>query len=123
MPRVIYCQSPKYCSISSCVSFVWAMKELTIPAELDGIPVTVIGWPTLRAGVKKVIIPEGITTLRQFTLGSSTVRTVELPRSLVSVEDGAFRSCENLREIKLAKDHPALEYTKGMLFSSAQVWA
>ena len=95
-------------------------EELTFPAELNGIPVTVIGdgigW-VLRAGVKKVIVPEGITTIRWSALSCITLRTVELPRSLVSVEDGAFLSCENLREIRLADDHPALEYKKGMLLS------
>lgn len=95
-------------------------EELTFPAELNGIPVTAIGegiGRILRVGVKKVTVPEGITTLRWSSLSCSTLRTVELPRSLVSVEDGAFLSCENLREIKLATDHPALEYTKGMLIS------
>ena len=38
--------------------------ELTVPAELDGIPVTVIGEVSWWYGVKKVIIPEGVTTLR-----------------------------------------------------------
>ncbi len=93
-------------------------EELTIPTELDGIQVTMIGqhvswW----YGLKKLIVPEGITTLRWSSLSCSTLRTVELPYSLVSVEDGALMYCENLREIKLPSDHPTLELTKGMLFS------
>ena len=93
-------------------------ETLTIPAELDGIPVTVIGehisWGY---GLKKLIVPEGITTLRRSSLSCGTLRTVELPRSLVTVEDGALMNCENLREIRLPSDHPALELMKGMLFS------
>ena len=93
-------------------------EELTIPTELDGIPVTVIGehvswW----YGLKRIIVPEGITILKWSSLSCITLRSVELPRSLIFVEDGTLLNCENLREIKLPSDHPTLEFTKGMLIS------
>ncbi|MBR2086285.1 MAG: leucine-rich repeat protein [Oscillospiraceae bacterium] len=95
--------------------------ELTIPAELDGKPVTSVGAyafaentvltsVTIPDSVKSIgnsaftkctrltwiTIPEGVTTIGQSAFASTNLSYVKLPESIISIEPSAFVWCSEL---------------------------
>jgi len=83
--------------------------EVTIPGELNGIPVRRIGigqysWPSLffNKGVTGLTIENGIRELRPYALYYSTSLTnVNLPTSLTTIEEHSFRDCLSLKNINI----------------------
>lgn len=70
-------------------------KDLTIPSELDGHPVTAIGDFAFQRGdaaeLKSVVIPKGVTTIGWHAFDNQQqLREVSLPESLKTIEDSAF---------------------------------
>ena len=76
-----------------------ASGVLTIPQEIDSVPVTAIGenafssHNNLIEGLTEVIIPEGVTTIgfRAF-YGADDIAKVSLPKSLLSIDSQNFTS-------------------------------
>lgn len=54
-----------------------------------------------RLSIKEVVIPEGVVGLEYDAFNGSNVETVRLPSSLKEIGNGAFASCEKLKEIKI----------------------
>ncbi|MBO7161803.1 MAG: leucine-rich repeat domain-containing protein [Clostridia bacterium] len=100
-------------------------KDVVVPTELDGKPVTVIGDSCFyrNESVETVIVPEGIevietaafyccTSLRRASLPEScssygeklfswctSLESIKLPSGMTSVPDYAFNNCTSLSEI------------------------
>ena len=72
------------------------LAKLELPSQLDGHPVTSLGDYSLAA--------------------CSKLRIVTLPDSLVTMGKNPFAYCKELREIKVAPDHPAFATIDGVLF-------
>ena len=71
-------------------------EELTVPAELDGHPVTSIGdWA--------------------FD-GCDSLTSITLPDGVISIGANPFASCEQLTRITVSPDHPTLATIDGVLF-------
>ena len=81
--------------------------ELTIPATLDGYPVTIIGDQAFVEcdGLTSVIIPEGVTGIywRAFAF-CSNLTSVTLPDSLLSIGSDTFQNCTALTSIDLPEN-------------------
>ena len=70
--------------------------EVSIPAVIEGKPVTVIGSQAFKAKetLEKVIIPEGITAIEYDAFdGCSVLTDVTFPSTLSRISDNAFRNC------------------------------
>lgn len=96
-------------------------EELELPAELDGVPVTVVGYLAfLYYSPSRVTLPEGIS---EFQFGAfyenDRITSVTLPHSLAVMNDNPFINCPNLSEIILPEDHAVFEITGGMLMHRA----
>ena len=63
------------------VAYTGEANDLTIPAELGGAPLTVIGPSAFK--------------------GKSSIRRVEIPDTVTEIGDSAFFRCRNLSYIKL----------------------
>ena len=72
--------------------------------------------PSTYEGPTKIVIPEGVTTIRKgaFSLCEGLV-SVSLPDSLTLIEDGAFDGCSRLAEIHVSPDHPVFAVVGGAL--------
>lgn len=78
-----------------------------IPAMYEGVPVTAIDPDALsgRTDIVKVVLPEGIQTIRWFTFGGCTaLSSITVPDSLTSIEAYAFSGCKALRYLEVPKD-------------------
>lgn len=81
-----------------------AEGELDIPAEIDGLPVTVIGEDAFR-GCKyltKVIVPDTVTSIGAAAFAACTALTeVSLPNGITSIKDSAFEFCTKLKTVNI----------------------
>lgn len=96
---------------------------LVIPAELDGIPVSSIGYNAfnLSDSLISVTIPEGVTSIAAQAFSVCRALTdVTLPDSLASIGSNPFESCTVLRNIHISADHPLLATIDGVLFNKAE---
>lgn len=81
--------------------------NLTIPAEIDGKPVTEIGDGCFQGMVclKRVHVPEGITRIGDYAFECcSALQRIYFPDSLKEIGDGAFSGCGHLTLADL-QDH------------------
>ena len=120
--------------------------DQTLPAELDGHPVSANGdaaFP-LYLTLTSITIPEGVTSIGNYAFTESyNLTSIILPDTLVSIGDGAFYGCASLTsltipdsvtsigsnpfsdcyhltDILVSSDHPLLEIVDGVLFSKAE---
>ena len=79
-------------------------EKLTIPARIEGLPVTVIGEYafSLCHNLREVILPEGVLRLEGEAFSwCENLTTVTLPETLSVIGTSAFAYCENLTNINL----------------------
>lgn len=79
-------------------------KDVVIPTELEGKPVTVIGDSCFyrNSSIETVIVPEGIEIIETAAFYCCTsLRRASLPESCVSFGEKLFSWCEALESIKL----------------------
>ncbi len=98
-----------------------AAEELTVPAELDGVQVAVIGKGAIQTGrepaLTRLVFSEGITTLRRLSISCDTLQEIVIPDSLAILEGNPFWSVGPNCEFHFSENHPVLEMREGMLFS------
>lgn len=87
-----------------------ALTNLEIPAQVDGLPVRVIGERAFTSsgdlsGTEKIetlVIPEGVVLIDRFAFsGCVNLKSVTLPDTLLSIAYGAFRDCRSLSDLRL----------------------
>lgn len=109
--------------------------DVTIPSEIDGVPVVAIGDSAFRGNkaIENVTISEGITriddlafsgceNLKSITLPDSLtfigmntfswyndIKTITIPAGVNSMGDNPFYYCERLKEIKISPDNTTYE--------------
>ncbi len=118
--------------------------SLTIPSEIDGLPVTSIANSALRdrTALTSVSIPgsvvkigdqafsgctaltvvrivEGVSSIgTQSFYGCTALRSLTLPASITTVPGNAFQLCENLVSIAVEADNPAFTAVDGCLYTA-----
>ena len=83
-----------------------AGRVVSVPAEIEGLPVTWIGVNAFRdSGVTDVTLPEGLEGIdaRAFAF-CRALRKISLPDSLKQVCEAAFRGCGQLEEICIPRN-------------------
>lgn len=76
--------------------------KITIPSEIDGIPVTTVGDSSFGGctNLAKVTIPESVTSIGVGAfLNCSNLLKIAIPDSVKSIGDMAFWDCLNLTEV------------------------
>lgn len=80
-------------------SYNGKLKNVVIPAEVDGEPVTAVAAYAFadNTGITSVVIPEGVTDIGDFAFANcAALKSVTLPASLKTIGDGAFLHCARL---------------------------
>ncbi len=90
--------------------YIGTDSEVTIPSFIDDLPVVSIETLAFYgANVKKVVISEGITTLKdEVFFYSSVLESVKLPSTIKTVGQGVFRDCVNLKTVTFAENSGVL---------------
>lgn len=75
--------------------------NVTVPAVIDGKPVWYIGEAFYKnKSVEKVVLPEGLKVVSGFD-GCTQLREINIPSTVVKVDNFAFANCESLKTIQL----------------------
>ncbi len=80
------------------------LKDITIPSEIDGLPVTAIGESafTWKSQLNSVVISEGIRRIEYCGFSSCRFLTsVKLPQSLEYIGENGFDGCDRLKDIEI----------------------
>jgi len=83
------------------------VTELTVPAEIDGKPVTAIGYYAFLncAALQRVTLPDSVTVLGNGAFsGCSALTEVTLPPWLTSLPYGLFERCTALTEVLIPRN-------------------
>lgn len=85
--------------------------KVEIPAEIDGLPVTVVkgkpskGFDSAKAivdsSVVSVTLPDALLMIGDYSFYKSNVKTINIPDGVVSIGDYAFYEAEKIEELKL----------------------
>ena len=84
--------------------FVGDGKEVVIPREIDGKPVTSIGAEAFNncKNLTSITIGNSVTSIARYTFHKcSGLRTITIPDSVISIGHQAFRDCSSLESITI----------------------
>ena len=77
-------------------------KSVDIPAEVDGVPVTMVGAHAFEdaCGLEHISIPESVTFVGNYAFwGCTSLTQVDIPHSLTVLNLGTFRGCTALAHV------------------------
>ncbi len=80
------------------------VTTLEIPAEIEGLPVTVIGERAFEGAtaLESVVIPEGVTQLNNRCFSECTsLKSISLPSTLKKIGYASFSNCISLEKIEI----------------------
>ena len=69
----------------------------TVPETIDGKPVTIINRYAINLKVRKIILPDTVTTMHQGSVHHSPVQEAVMPRDLRVISNKTFNECPYLR--------------------------
>ena len=81
-----------------------ASGAITIPSEIDGKPVTSIGYNAFSycTGLTSITIPNSVTSIGTYAFyGCSGLTSITIPNSVTSIGDWAFHGCSGLTSITI----------------------
>jgi hypothetical protein len=84
--------------------FTGSGGAVTIPAEINGLPVAVIGIRAFAysSGVTSITIPDGVTTIGYGAFSECRgVTNITIPGSVTNIEGAAFNECNSLTSVKI----------------------
>ena len=96
-----YCYSINTDGTITLEEYLGTETDIIVPAEYDGYKVSTIGTDAFDgAGLERVTIEEGITTLQEYAFRSNTkLVELNLPRTLKTIGDAAFIDCSKIEQI------------------------
>lgn len=103
-----------YCMSSTNVEILGlneSLSELIIPAEIEGLPVTIIGSNAFEnaSELKSVTLPESVKTIGFKAFANCTQLTkINMPENLTEIGASAFMDCISLADITLPNSLTAI---------------
>ncbi len=93
--------------------------DITIPAEINGQAVTVIGNGAFNDSeiIISVKIPDSVTSIENAFMRCDNLQTVDIPYSVVSISESAFQNCHALKSINVDDNNPEYKDEDGVLFT------
>lgn len=93
--------------------------EFTIPSSIDGKTVTKIDDTAFaRADFTKVILPDTLTTIGNFSFSScSDLQSITIPASVTAIGTAPFSSCVKLTDLTVSGQNPNYMEEGGIVYS------
>ena len=94
--------------------------EVTIPSEIDGLPVRELGAASFYFvnGMTRATVPESVHTIGRIAFFSCySLASVDIPATVTTIEAGAFGGGRVLRNINVSGENPNYRSEGGVLFS------
>ena len=105
---------------ASITRYIGSATDVTIPSEIDGFKVTVIGYGAFDGceTLTSVTIPDGVTTIDWWVFGfCRSLKSVTIPKSVTEIGGSAFDVCDSLEEIDVDPENTAFKTTDGILYT------
>ena len=107
-----------YCSILTAVDVATDNEYYT---SVDGVlfnkgKTELICYPTGKTE-KDYTIPDGVTYIVNAFIGCTNLNSITIPKSVTSINGGAFWYCKNLYSITVAEDNEYFTSSDGILFN------
>ena len=103
--------------------YVGTETEITVPASIEGMPVTALYTESSNDKVTKVTLEEGILELGHAAfMDYSALKTVNLPASLEYMGQSAVIHAPNVESITVAEDNEFFASFDGVLYEKVQRW-
>jgi hypothetical protein len=88
--------------IAALYNYSGKEKNVNIPVEVEGAPVTRIMYNAFPSGISGVTIPDSVTIIDNHAFSGNELEELILPNSLVTIGDNAF-SDNKLREVVIPR--------------------
>ena len=94
------------------LSYEGTEPSLTIPAQLQGYPVTEIGYRAFLDNevLTAVTLPDTLEKIGDRAFMRTKIAGIDIPQSVTTIEEGAFASMENLTSIDIPASVKGLPY-------------
>ena len=89
---------------AAVTKYTGSAEDVTIPDELGGAPVTVIGFYSFEGNysLRSVTIPDTVTLIGEYAFTDcASLESINIPDSVTAIQRGAFIGCTSLRELTL----------------------
>ncbi len=89
------------------VNYIGNGEDVSIPATLDGYPVTAIGERAFHkcTGLTSVVIPDRVTSIGKSAFaGCENLKKINIPANVTEIEDYAFEECTGLTSVVFPKN-------------------
>ena len=104
-------------------AFDWNLygdEDVYIPKMIDGYSVTEIGdsaFSNAKSKAVAVIIPDTIVTIGEKAFFETSITTMHIPASVLSIGDGAFAGCKNIRQFSVDSSNARYAQIDGVLYN------
>lgn len=88
------------------VDYTGTHDKVTVPSNVDGMPVTTIGHYSFSDtdSLKTITLSEGISTIDEYAFSNCpNLSEVNLPDSLTAISDSSFSYCDSLKKFNIPK--------------------
>ncbi len=80
-------------------------KELTIPSSFNGIPVKKIPAEAFyNCNITSIVFEDGLTEIGSLAFSNTKITRLDLPDSLISIDNNAIDGCLELSSISIGKN-------------------
>lgn len=94
----------KYADHIKIKRYLLEEEEVTVPSEIDGVKVTVIGDQSFTCieNTKKITVPDSVTQIETAAFwGCDSLSEFIFPETVEKIEQMTFQACDNLTEITI----------------------
>ena len=114
--KIIDVSSAEIASGSCGTNLKWFLDDegvLTISGsgKMEWVTIFDVPWMSYKEDIKSVLIVNGVTNIGRYAFnGCSSLTNIEMPLSVMGIEERAFKDCSSLKSIEIPSSVTNIEY-------------